>query len=61
MKIGALPVTLPVDVIRRIMSAVEDDPSIYVVVDVVYRRVAVPAIVLYEPLDIDDFHQYRMV
>jgi 3-isopropylmalate/(R)-2-methylmalate dehydratase small subunit len=61
LKIGLLPVTLPVDVITRIMRAVEDDPSIEVVVDVVDRRVAVPAIDLDEPFELEDFHQYRLL
>jgi 3-isopropylmalate/(R)-2-methylmalate dehydratase small subunit len=61
LKIGLLPVTLPVDVITRIMRAVEDDPSIEVVVDVVDRRVAVPAIDLDEPFDLSDFHHYRLL
>jgi 3-isopropylmalate/(R)-2-methylmalate dehydratase small subunit len=61
LKIGLLPVTLPVDVITRIMRAVEDDPSIEVVVDVVDRRVAVPAIDLDEPFELEDFHHYRLL
>ena len=60
-KIGLLPVTLSVDVITRIMRAVEDDPSLEVVVDVVDRRVAVPAIDLDEPFELEDFHQYRLL
>ena len=43
------------------MRAVEDDPSIEVVVDVVNRRVAVPAIDLDEPFELEDFHQYRLL
>src|SRR3954470_13406687 len=61
LKIGLLPVTLPVDVIARIMRAVEDDPSMEVVVDVVDRRVAVPAIDLDEPFDLEDFDRYRLL
>ena len=61
LKIGLLPVTLPVDVITRIMRTVEDDPSIEVVVDVVDRRVAVPAIDLDEPFELEDFHHYRLL
>jgi 3-isopropylmalate/(R)-2-methylmalate dehydratase small subunit len=61
LKIGLLPVTLPVEVITRIMRAVEDDPSIEVVVDVVDRRVAVPAIDLDEPFELEDFHHYRLL
>ena len=45
----------------RIMRAVEDDPSIEIVVDVVDQRVAVPAIGLDEPFELDDFPQYRLL
>ena len=61
LKIGLLPVELPTPVVTRIMRAVEDDPSIEIVVDVVDRRVAVPAIDLDEPFDLDDFHHYRLL
>ncbi len=43
------------------MAALEDDPSLEIVVDVVDRRVAVPAIDLDEPFDLDDFHHHRLV
>jgi 3-isopropylmalate/(R)-2-methylmalate dehydratase small subunit len=61
LKIGLLPVELPSDVVTRIMRAVEDDPSIEIVVDVVDRRVAVPALDLDEPFDLADFHHYRLL
>lgn len=61
LKIGLVPVELPDDVVTRIMRAVEDDPSIEVVVDVVDRRVAVPAIDLDEPFHLDDFHHHRLI
>ncbi len=61
LKIGLLPVELPQDVVRRIMDAITDDPSIEIVVDVVDRRVAVPAIDLDEPFDLSDFHHYRLL
>jgi 3-isopropylmalate/(R)-2-methylmalate dehydratase small subunit len=61
LKIGLLPVELPADVVRRIMDAVEDDPSIEIVIDVVDRRVAVPAIDLDEPFPLADFHHYRLL
>ena len=61
LKIGLLPVELPQDVVRRIMDAVTDDPSIEIVVDVVDRRVAVPALDLDEPFDLSDFHHYRLL
>jgi 3-isopropylmalate/(R)-2-methylmalate dehydratase small subunit len=43
------------------MTAIEDDPSIEIVVDVVDRRVAVPAIDIDEPFHLDDFHHQRLV
>ena len=61
LKIGLLPVGLPQDVVRRIMDAITDDPSIEIVVDVVDRRVAVPALDLDEPFDLSDFHHYRLL
>jgi 3-isopropylmalate/(R)-2-methylmalate dehydratase small subunit len=61
LKIGLLPVTLPQDVVTRIMRAIEDDPTLEIVVDVVDRRVAVPAIDLDEPFDLEDFHHSRLL
>ncbi|HEX5587591.1 MAG TPA: 3-isopropylmalate dehydratase small subunit [Acidimicrobiia bacterium] len=61
LKIGLLPVELPVDVVNRIMRAIEDDPMMEIVIDVVDRRVAVPAIDLDEPFDLEDFHHYRLL
>jgi 3-isopropylmalate/(R)-2-methylmalate dehydratase small subunit len=61
LKIGLVPVELPQAVVDRIMTALEDDPTIEIVVDVVDRRVAVPALDLDEPFDLDDFHHFRLV
>ena len=61
LKIGLLPVELPADVVNRIMRTIEDDPTIEIVIDVVDRRVAVPAIDLDEPFDLTDFHHYRLL
>ncbi len=61
LKIGLLPVELPAEVVTRIMRAVEDDPTIEIVIDVVDRRVAVPAIDLDEPFELEDFHHYRLL
>jgi 3-isopropylmalate/(R)-2-methylmalate dehydratase small subunit len=60
-KIGLVPVELPQHVVTRIMRAVEDDPSVEIVIDVVDRRVAVPAIDLDEPFDLDDHTQHRLM
>ena len=46
---------------RAIMRAIEDDPTLEIVVDVVDRRVAVPAIDLDEPFELEDFHHYRLL
>jgi 3-isopropylmalate/(R)-2-methylmalate dehydratase small subunit len=61
LKIGLVPVELPQEVVDRIMAAVEDNPSIEIVIDVVDRRVAVPAIDIDEPFHLDDFHHHRLV
>ena len=61
LKIGLLPVELPQPVVTRILEAIEDDPSIEIVVDVIDRRVAVPALDIDEPYNLDDFHHYRLV
>ena len=61
LKIGLVPVELPEDVVTRIMRAVEDDPSVEIVVDVLDLRVAVPAIDLEEPFHLDAFHHHRLV
>jgi 3-isopropylmalate/(R)-2-methylmalate dehydratase small subunit len=61
LKIGLLPVELPQQVVTRILEALEDDPSIEIVIDVVDRRVAVPALDIDEPFTLDDFHHHRLV
>jgi 3-isopropylmalate/(R)-2-methylmalate dehydratase small subunit len=61
LKIGLVPVELPQAVVDRIMAALEDDPSLELVVDVVDRRVAVPALDIDEPFALDDFHHHRLV
>ena len=43
------------------MRAIEDDPTLEIVIDVVDRRVAVPAIDLDEPFELEDFHHYRLL
>ncbi|HEY3723914.1 MAG TPA: 3-isopropylmalate dehydratase small subunit [Acidimicrobiia bacterium] len=61
LKIGLVPVTLPQDVVTRIMRAIEDDHSLEIVVDVVDRRVAVPALDLDEPFELDDHTHHRLL
>ena len=43
------------------MRTIEDDPTVEIVIDVVDRRVAVPAIDLDEPFELEDFHHYRLL
>jgi len=59
-KSGLVPVVLPDAVVRRILDALEDDPTIEVVVDVVDRRVAVPALDVDEPFELDDSVHHRL-
>jgi 3-isopropylmalate/(R)-2-methylmalate dehydratase small subunit len=61
LKIGLVPVELPQPVVARIIEAIEDDPTLEIVVDVVDRRVAIPALDLDEPFSLDDFHHHRLV
>jgi 3-isopropylmalate/(R)-2-methylmalate dehydratase small subunit len=61
LKIGLVPVVLPQPVVTRIMRAIEDDASLEIVIDVVDRRVAVPALDLDEPFDIDDHTHHRLL
>jgi 3-isopropylmalate/(R)-2-methylmalate dehydratase small subunit len=61
LKIGLLPVVLPAGVVTRILRVIDDDPTIEIVVDVVDRRVAVPAIDLDEPFELEDFHHSRLL
>jgi 3-isopropylmalate/(R)-2-methylmalate dehydratase small subunit len=60
LKSGLVPVELPTEVVERIMRTVEDDPTVEIVVDVVDRRVAVPAIDLDEPFELSDHHHHRL-
>jgi 3-isopropylmalate/(R)-2-methylmalate dehydratase small subunit len=61
LKTGLVPVELPGPVVDRILQTVEADPTVEIVVDVVDRRVAVPAIDLDEPFDLADHAHFRLV
>ncbi|MEY3360416.1 MAG: hypothetical protein RL531_135 [Actinomycetota bacterium] len=61
LKIGLIPVTLGAETVERIMAAVEDDPTIEIVVDVPDLEVRVPSIDLEEPFFLDDHHVHRLV
>ena len=60
-KAGLVPVQVDSEVAERLMAAVENDPSIEVTVDIVERRLRVPALGIDEPFPLDDFTQYRLV
>ena len=61
LKIGLIPVTLGAETVERIMAAIEDDPTIEIVVDVPDLEVRVPSIDLEEPFYLDDHHVHRLV
>ena len=58
---GLVAVDGAADVGTRCWDAIEDDPTLEIVVDVEHRRVAAPAIGLDEPFELDDFTQYRLL
>jgi len=61
LKQGLIPVVVPEPVAHTILAAVEDDASTEIVIDVVARRVAVPAIGLDEPFELDEYSRHRLV
>ncbi len=61
LKTGLVPVTLPEPIVESMMAAIDDDATLEIVVDVAHRRVAVPAIGIDEPFDMDDFTQHRLL
>jgi 3-isopropylmalate/(R)-2-methylmalate dehydratase small subunit len=61
LKIGLLPVTLPGGTVERLMRALDDDPSVEIVVDVERRRVEAPAAGIDEEFPLDDFTQFRLL
>ena len=60
-KIGLLPVTLPAEVVQRLLAAVDADPTLEITVDVEERTVWVPGLDLSEPFPLDDFTQHRFL
>ena len=60
-KIGLVPAPISPEAIERLMAAIEADPTLEVVVDVVDRRVTCPAIDLDEPFSMDDHTQHRLL
>jgi len=61
LKNGLVPVVLPGDVVAALQRALDEDPSIEVVVDVEQRRFAVPAIGLDQPFPLDDSTRERLL
>jgi 3-isopropylmalate/(R)-2-methylmalate dehydratase small subunit len=60
-KIGLLPVTLPAEVVQRLLAAIDADPTLEVTVDVEERVVWVPGLDLSEPFPLDDFTRHRFL
>jgi 3-isopropylmalate/(R)-2-methylmalate dehydratase small subunit len=60
-KMGLVAATVTDATVHRLWEAIEEDPSLEVVVDVEQRRVAAPSIGLDEPFELDDFTQYRLL
>ncbi len=60
-KIGLLPVTLPAEVVQRLLAAIDADPTLEVTVDVEERTVWVPGLDVSEPFPLDDFTRHRFL
>jgi 3-isopropylmalate/(R)-2-methylmalate dehydratase small subunit len=61
LKMGLLPVVLPHETVERLQAALDDDPSLELVIDVEARQFAAPAIGIDEPFELDDFTQHRLL
>jgi 3-isopropylmalate/(R)-2-methylmalate dehydratase small subunit len=61
LKIGLLPIVLPVETVNRIMRAVEADPATEIIIDVGDKRVIVPSLDLEVEFPLDDSTQHRLV
>ena len=61
LKMGLVPVVVSHETVERLQVALEEDPSLELVVDVEARRFAVPAIGIDEPFELDDFTQHRLL
>jgi 3-isopropylmalate/(R)-2-methylmalate dehydratase small subunit len=59
LKIGLLPVELPLESVRALMDAVLDDPTTVIVVDLDARSVTAPGVD--ETFPIDDFTRWRLM
>jgi 3-isopropylmalate/(R)-2-methylmalate dehydratase small subunit len=61
LKMGLVPVVLPHDLVERLQVALDEDPTLELVIDVEARRFAVPALGIDEPFELDDFTQHRLL
>jgi 3-isopropylmalate/(R)-2-methylmalate dehydratase small subunit len=61
LKIGLLPVELPVETVEKLMAAVDADPTVEVTVDLESRTVSAPAAGVEAHFEIDDFTRYRLM
>jgi 3-isopropylmalate/(R)-2-methylmalate dehydratase small subunit len=60
-KMGLVVAAIPDAAIHRLWEAIEENPSLEIVVDVERKRVAAPAIDLDVAFELDDFTQYRLL
>jgi 3-isopropylmalate/(R)-2-methylmalate dehydratase small subunit len=60
-KIGLLPVTLPAEVVQRLLGAIDADPTLELTVDVEERAVRVPGLDIAESFPLDDFTRHRFL
>ena len=58
-KVGLLPVRLPEPTMRALLSAVSDDPSLEITVDLRAKRVVGAGVD--EPFEMDDFTRWRLL
>jgi len=61
LKGGLVPVVLHDEHVRRLHDALDEDHTIEIVVDVEARRVAVPALGIDEPFELDDHTHHRLL
>ncbi len=60
-KVGLIAVEAAPEVVERIMRAIENDPTLEIIIDLPDRRLAVPALDLDEPFDLDDHTHHRLI
>lgn len=60
-KIGLVAVEARPEIVNRIMRAIESDPTLEIIIDLPDRRLAIPALDLDEPFDLDDHTHNRLI